>query len=280
MHSWHGPYRLVHKLMPVTSELRTQTNKLLKAPVHVNRMKSFVDPTDRRVGEPELPPDNQDVPVFLDLQEHEIPDDSFETPKLSAPPPCSSPPNQAPDSSSSVTTPPSSNNDDPIYDIEHILKYRTCKEENQCLVKWKGFTSKHNSWIPVDSLIRKPDSKTPPSSPPSSPSPGPSHQTNAISFVCPPRLFSSFVLNPLPYFLLMISLFTISHAFFPTPQFGPLYDCSHIKHNAIFHLPQTPNNCSHSMYDRNHSVQYFYADVQQPITQRTLITLFHCIADI
>ena len=67
MHSWHGPYRLVHKLMPVTFELRTQTNKLLKAPVHVNRMKSFVDPTDRRVGEPELPPDNQDVTVFLDL---------------------------------------------------------------------------------------------------------------------------------------------------------------------------------------------------------------------
>ena len=127
MHSWHGPYRLVHKLMPVTFELRTQTNKLLKAPVHVNRMKPFVDPTDRPVGEPESPPDNQDVPVFLDLQENEIPDDSFEPPKLSAPPPCSSPPNQAPNSPSSATAPPSSNNDDPIYDIEHILKYRTCK---------------------------------------------------------------------------------------------------------------------------------------------------------
>ena len=61
MHSWHGPYRLVHKLTPVTFELRTQTNKLLKAPVHVNRMKPFGDPTDRPVGEPELPPDNQDV---------------------------------------------------------------------------------------------------------------------------------------------------------------------------------------------------------------------------
>ena len=95
-----------------------------------------------------------------------FPDDSFETPKLSAPPPCSSPPNQAPNSPSSATAPPSSNNDDPIYDIEHLLKYLTCKEENQCLVKWKGFTSKHNSWIPVDSLIRKPDSKIPPSSPP------------------------------------------------------------------------------------------------------------------
>ena len=34
------------------------------------------------------------------------------------------------------------------------------------------------------------------------------------------------------------------------------------------------------MYDTNHSVQYFYADVRQPFTQRTPITLFHCIADI
>ena len=161
MYSWHGPYRLVHKLTPVTFELRTQTNKLLKAPVHVNRMKPFVDPTDRRPeGEPELPPDNQDVPVFLDLQENEIPDDSFEPPKLSAPPPCSSPPNQAPNPPSNATAPPPSNDDDPIYDIEHILKYRTRKGEKQCLVKWKGFTSKHNSWIPVDSLIKKPDSKT------------------------------------------------------------------------------------------------------------------------
>ena len=33
------------------------------------------------------------------------------------------------------------------------------------------------------------------------------------------------------------------------------------------------------MYDTNHSVQYFYADVRQPFTQRTPITLFHCIAD-
>ena len=77
----------------------------------------------------------------------------------------------------------------------------------------------------------------------------------------------------------MISLFTISHAFFPTPQLGPLYDCSHIKHNAIFCLPQTPS-CSHSIYDTNHSVQYFDADVRQPFSQRTPITLFHCIADI
>ena len=44
MHNWHGPYCLVHKLTPVTFELRTQTNKLLKAPVHVNRVKPLSEP--------------------------------------------------------------------------------------------------------------------------------------------------------------------------------------------------------------------------------------------
>ena len=127
----------------------------------------------------------------------------------------------------------------------------------------------------MDSLIEKPDSKTPPSSPRRPPDP---HTK--------PMLFLLFVLHAFShslfkYFLLMISLFTIFHAFFATPhvQLGLLYDCSHMKHNAIFRLPQTPN-CSHSMYDTNYSVQYFYADVQQPFTQHTPITLFHCIADI
>ena len=206
--------------------------------------------------------------------------------------------------------PPSNN--DPILDIEHILKYRTRKGEKQswiCLCLsiqlypycfWVYHVLNHSVFRrkTVFSQVEKlylqtqlldscglPDRKTwlqnPPSSPPPSPSPspGPSHQTNAISFVRSPRLFSSLVQNPLPYVLLMISLFTISHAFFATSQLGPLYDCSHIKHNAIFRLPQTPN-CSHSMYDTNHSVQYFYADVRQPFTQHTPITLFHCIADI
>ena len=151
-------------------------------------MKHFVDPTDRPVGEPELPPDNQDVPVFLDLQENEIPDDSFEPPKLSAPPPCSSLPIKHP-----TLLPVQPPHPSPIMMIQFMM---TCKGEKQCLVKWKGFTSKHNSWIPVDSLIEKTDSRTPPSSPPPSPSPRPSHQTNAISFVHSLRLFSSFVQNP------------------------------------------------------------------------------------
>ena len=77
MHNWHGPYCLVHKLTQVRFELRTQTNKLLNTPVHVNRMKPFVDSTNRPLDEPGLPPDNHDVPVFLNLQKNEIPDDSL-----------------------------------------------------------------------------------------------------------------------------------------------------------------------------------------------------------
>ena len=92
---------------------------------------------------------------------------------------------------------------------------------------------------------------------------------------------SRFFSSPYPYFVLTILLFTISHALSASPQLRPLFGCFCIKYNTIFLLPQEPN-CSHSMYEANNSVQYFFADVRQPFTQRqrTPITLFHCIADI
>ena len=160
-------------------------------------MKPFLDPTDRPLGEPELPSDNQDVDDFLDLQENEIPDDSFAPPKLSTPPSLFFPSQSSTQPPFQCNPPPLSNNDDPIYDIEHILKYYTGKGKKQCLVKWKGFTSKHNSWIPVDSLIEKPDSKTPSSSPPPS---------RPLDPHTKPMLFLLFVLP------------TFSHPLFKTPS--------------------------------------------------------------
>ena len=80
-------------------------------------------------------------------------------PQIISTPPTSSPPAPAPNPLSSAVT-PSPSNDDQIYDIEQILKYHTRKGEKQCFVKWKGFGSQHNSWIPMDSLTEKPDPET------------------------------------------------------------------------------------------------------------------------
>ncbi|KAL7079139.1 hypothetical protein ACQ4LE_001238 [Meloidogyne hapla] len=47
------------------------------------------------------------------------------------------------------------NKNDKFYDIEKVLKKRRIGNEDQCLVKWKGYTSKHNSWVPASSITWK-----------------------------------------------------------------------------------------------------------------------------
>ena len=47
IHCWHGPYRLVEQLSPVTINVRTMANRLLPYAVHVNRFKPYIDPLAR-----------------------------------------------------------------------------------------------------------------------------------------------------------------------------------------------------------------------------------------
>ena len=47
LHHWHGPYRIVKQLSPVNFKLRNSANRLVAAPVHVNRMKLYYDAKDR-----------------------------------------------------------------------------------------------------------------------------------------------------------------------------------------------------------------------------------------
>ena len=39
LHHWHGPYHIVKQLSLVNFQLRNSANRLVSAPVHVNRMK-------------------------------------------------------------------------------------------------------------------------------------------------------------------------------------------------------------------------------------------------
>jgi hypothetical protein len=42
----------------------------------------------------------------------------------------------------------------PIYEIENILKRRKGRNGvEECFVKWKDYSAKHNSWIPAISII-------------------------------------------------------------------------------------------------------------------------------
>jgi hypothetical protein len=42
-----------------------------------------------------------------------------------------------------------------IYDIEKVLKKQKRDGAEYWLVKWKGYPSEHNSWIPASSLVWK-----------------------------------------------------------------------------------------------------------------------------
>uniref|UniRef100_A0A914MUH3 Chromo domain-containing protein n=1 Tax=Meloidogyne incognita TaxID=6306 RepID=A0A914MUH3_MELIC len=42
--------------------------------------------------------------------------------------------------------------EDVLYDIEKVLKKRKFEGENQYFVKWKGYSTRFNSWIPASSV--------------------------------------------------------------------------------------------------------------------------------
>nr|CAD2193613.1 unnamed protein product [Meloidogyne enterolobii] len=42
--------------------------------------------------------------------------------------------------------------EDVLYDIEKVLKKRKFDGEDQCFVKWKGYSAKYNIWIPASSV--------------------------------------------------------------------------------------------------------------------------------
>ena len=44
------------------------------------------------------------------------------------------------------------NKKDDIHRVEKILKKKKVKGKNMVLVKWLGYHSKHNSWIPEENI--------------------------------------------------------------------------------------------------------------------------------
>ena len=53
LYKWHGSFCIVKQLSPVNFQLRTQANRLLSAPIHVNR-KLYFNPNSRPTHPPTL----------------------------------------------------------------------------------------------------------------------------------------------------------------------------------------------------------------------------------
>ncbi len=124
IHKWHGPYRIIQKQNDVHYFLRNcSNNKLLPIPVHVNRLKRAHDRTLRPVNEIDVNNIEQ-----IDLCESDLPHDSFQTDDRHDEP------------------------DNEFWPIDRLLKGRWKKGLLEYLVKWKGCTSKDNSWVPYHDL--------------------------------------------------------------------------------------------------------------------------------
>ena len=146
--NWHGPYRVIKRLSPVHYLLRTASNNRVTSAVHVNRMKLFFDPDDR----PIQGPTDGDVPEPY-LFERDLPDDSFEA-STETEPVAAQDPEDGPAPPPPVANVPTGPEqpaqaplDDPdVFLVERILKSRTRNGQREYLIKWQGYTSKHNSW--------------------------------------------------------------------------------------------------------------------------------------
>ena len=240
LHCWDGPYRLVEKLSPVTFKLRTSDNRLLPCAVHVNRCKPYYDPETRPFDTPvDLP---QESP--LPLTQRDFPPDSFEPSSIQARPPVSE--------------------DGPLYLIEQVLKRRTRKGVEECMVKRQGYSSKHNSWIPTFDIVDTNTADT------TTPVP----TVSAFSGSNPTMPFKRPINNILPYFIFTFCFLTYLGPLTAAPSLGPLYDCSRLYDQAYLTLPK-PQNCSHSMQSMHASFQFYMANVYQPFAPRSPLSLFH-----
>lgn len=151
LHTWHGPYRIIKKLSPAHYLLRTATNNRVTTTVHVNRMKPYFDPNDRPIQGP--PDDDIHAPY---LAEHDLPDDSFhpETPATSR----GDQPTPAPADTTGPSADSNQSSADPLDDpnvflVDRILKMRNNQGKHEYFIKWKGYSSRHNTWEPEENIL-------------------------------------------------------------------------------------------------------------------------------
>ena len=145
MKFWSGPYLLVEQTGPVNFRVRNlENNKLLSAPVHVNRMKFAYD----RYIRPEnhvMPRDFVQRDPLEDVVDEDCPEDSF-APLMASQEANKVPPAVHDQSSTPVIDP------NCMYKVEKVLRGRYRDNTLQYLIKWQNFPSSENTWEPVENL--------------------------------------------------------------------------------------------------------------------------------
>ena len=105
-------------------------------------MKPFYDTNDRPIE----PPNTISTDNFC-LNEDEIPEDSFQVEPLVAP-------NEQNESEIATCIPEAHSHDSDDSSVyKKVLKTRVRKGQKEYLVKWLGYPSEQNSWVPESDMV-------------------------------------------------------------------------------------------------------------------------------
>ncbi len=144
MKFWSGPYLLVEQTDPVNFRVRNlENNNLVKAPIHVNRMKFAYDRYVRPRNDT-VPSDVGQRDPIPGLVQEECPEDSF-VPLLAT---------QESDKRKIPIVPglPPVQDDTSEYLIERIIRGRHKNGRLEYLIKWRDFPNSRNTWEPETNL--------------------------------------------------------------------------------------------------------------------------------
>ncbi|VDI73304.1 Hypothetical predicted protein [Mytilus galloprovincialis] len=152
---WTGPYYIAEHIGEYTYRLRKASdNKILKAPVHANRLKKYLDPKNRPTNPPnEVNEDNDDLNPEELMDMPEILDRVIDTIINHTQNQVGK--NNQNDQTQLHKDKQPSQNPNPqqdIYDVERILKCRKRGNIKQYLIKWQGYSSSQNTWEPSNNL--------------------------------------------------------------------------------------------------------------------------------
>ena len=148
---WRGPFIIAEKISPVNYKLRwVSTNRLLRVPVHANRLKRLVS-RHEFPSEDDVPPGGETFPP-LDIHEDELRDDPIienrhSDPEYTPPPPPeqSGVPPQAVKRKCKKST--------KVYSIAKILGKRINDSgQTEYKVRWANYGPTHDSFEPHDNL--------------------------------------------------------------------------------------------------------------------------------
>ena len=172
--------------------------------------------------------------------------------------------------------PPVIDNDGTIFDAETILGTRNRQGQRQYLIKWAGYPHSQNTWEPEGNIFdlqlindfeaRQHKYESPRVA-----------AFRSVFSVIDPLVPVHFSQHAIQIFTCLTMTFLVHNMSLTEPGLGPLYDCSWIRDQGVFHLSHQKAG-EYTMHDTTQSSLKFYADICQPHIYHTRIPLYYCSA--